>query len=58
MRRLAVDDALWERLRVHYDAPTLIEMSQLVGLYTGVAMLVALARPEPDAYLRPMRTKV
>jgi hypothetical protein len=25
-------------------------MTQLVGLYTGVAMLVALARPERDDY--------
>ena len=35
-----------------------IEMTQLVGLYTGVAMLVALARPErdDDAGARPART--
>jgi 4-carboxymuconolactone decarboxylase len=53
VRRLDVDDALYVRLREHYDEPTLIEMTQLVGLYTGVAMLVALARPERDAYARP-----
>lgn len=57
VRRLAVDDALWERLGAHFDAATLIEMTQLVGLYTGVAMLVALARPELDAYARPRATK-
>jgi|SRR5438105_11819990 len=50
VRRLDVDDALYARLRAHHDEPTLIEMTQLVGLYTGVAMLVALARPERDNY--------
>ena len=47
---LAVDDALFARLREHFDEATLIEMTQLIGLYTGVAMQVALARPERDAY--------
>jgi 4-carboxymuconolactone decarboxylase len=58
VRRLDVDDALYARLREHYDEATLIEMTQLVGLYTGVAMLVALARPERDDYAgaRPART--
>jgi len=48
--RRDVDDALYEALRRHFDEPTLIEMTQLVGLYVGVAMLVALARPERDEY--------
>jgi len=48
VHRLAVDDALFTLLREHHDEPTLIEMTQLVGLYTGVAMLVALTRPDPD----------
>ena len=48
--RLDVDDALYTRLREHFDESTLIEMTQLVGLYTGVAMLVALARPQRDRY--------
>ena len=50
--RLSVDDALFAQLRAHFDEPTLIEMTQLVGLYTGVAMQVALARPERDGYRR------
>jgi alkylhydroperoxidase family enzyme len=50
VRRLAVDDTFYAALREHFDEPTLIEMTQLVGLYTGVAMLVALARPDRDAY--------
>ncbi len=48
--RLEVDDALYAELRRHFDEPTLIELTQLVGLYTGVAMQVALARPERDHY--------
>ncbi|WP_374568912.1 carboxymuconolactone decarboxylase family protein [Ideonella sp.] len=53
VRHLDVDDGLYERLRAHFDEPTLIEITQLVGLYTGVAMQVALARPERDAYRAP-----
>ena len=51
--RLGVDDTLYADLRAHFDEATLLEMTQLVGLYTGVAMLVALARPEWNAYPRP-----
>jgi alkylhydroperoxidase family enzyme len=50
---LQVDDALFERARRHFDDAVLIEITQLVGLYAGVAMLVALARPALDAYERP-----
>jgi 4-carboxymuconolactone decarboxylase len=53
VERLDVDDHLYARLRAHYDDAQLIEMTQLVGLYTGVAMLVALTRPDVDAYVRP-----
>ncbi|HEV8691184.1 MAG TPA: carboxymuconolactone decarboxylase family protein [Ideonella sp.] len=55
--RLDVDDALYTRLREHFDEATLIEMTQLIGLYTGVAMQVALARPERDRYPRLDLTK-
>jgi 4-carboxymuconolactone decarboxylase len=48
--RLAVDDALYAEARVHFDEAMLIEMGHLVGLYTGVAMMVALARPSFDRY--------
>jgi alkylhydroperoxidase family enzyme len=57
VRRLAVDDALYARLRAHFDEATLIELTQLVGLYTGVAMLVALSRPAFDDYPRPPATE-
>jgi alkylhydroperoxidase family enzyme len=48
--RLEVEDELYARLRGHFDEATLIEMTQLVGLYTSVAMLVALAQPQRDHY--------
>lgn len=49
VRRINVDDALFARLRQHFDDPTLIEMTQLIGWYTIVALHVALAalRPHP-----------
>ena len=50
VQRLDVSDAEFARTRAHYDEATLIEITQLVGLYTGVAMLVALARPRFDRY--------
>jgi 4-carboxymuconolactone decarboxylase len=51
--RLAVDEALYARVRSHFDEPRLIELTQLIGLYTGVAMLVALIQPQADDYAAP-----
>jgi alkylhydroperoxidase family enzyme len=48
--RMTVDDSTWVALREHFDEAALIEITQLVGHYTGVAMLVALARPALDRY--------
>lgn len=48
--RLQVDDEVHDQARRHFDDATLVEMTHLVGLYTGVAMLVALARPAFDRY--------
>lgn len=50
VQRLQVDDDVYAEARAHFDEAMLIEMTHLVGLYTGVAMLVALARPAFDAY--------
>jgi len=50
VQRLDVDDATWAELRRHFDEAALIEITQLVGHYTGVAMLAALARPAWDSY--------
>lgn len=48
--RVDVDDATWAAVHAHFDDAALIEMTQLVGHYTGVAMLAALARPALDRY--------
>jgi alkylhydroperoxidase family enzyme len=48
--RLAVADATWAALRPHFDDAALLEITQLVGHYTGVAMLAALSRPAMDRY--------
>lgn len=50
VRRLEVDDALFDELRRHHGDAEILEMTLLVGLYTGVAMLVAVARPAWDDY--------
>jgi 4-carboxymuconolactone decarboxylase len=50
VQRLEVVDASWAELRRHFDEAALIEMTQLIGHYTGVAMLAALARPSLDRY--------
>jgi alkylhydroperoxidase family enzyme len=45
-----VDDALFSRAREYFDDAQLIELTQLIGLYNGVAMLVALVQPSLDSY--------
>ena len=50
VQRHAVDDALFTRLREVADEALLIEVTQLVGLYSGVGMLCALIQPEADPY--------
>jgi len=49
-----VDDALFARARACFDDAQLIELTQLIGLYTGVAMMVALVQPSLDAYAAPL----
>lgn len=46
----SVSDGVYQRVVQYFSAAELIEMTQLVGLYTSVAMLVSLIRPEPDPY--------
>jgi len=46
----AVSSDVFEQLASHYSEPEMIELVQLVGLYTMVAMMVSLIRPEPDPY--------
>jgi 4-carboxymuconolactone decarboxylase len=50
VKTLKLDDALYEHARQHFSEESLIEITQLVGLYTGVAMMVGLIRPELDRY--------
>lgn len=50
VKSLSLNDAAFAAARSHYDESTLIEIVQLIGLYTGVAMQVALSRPAMDKY--------
>jgi hypothetical protein len=46
----SVSDPVFDDVIEHYPEAQLIEMTLLVGLYTSVAMLVSLIRPETDPY--------
>jgi alkylhydroperoxidase family enzyme len=50
VKTTSVSDEVFERASKHFSDAELIEMVQLVGLYTTVAMLVSLIRPELDPY--------
>lgn len=52
VKSLSLSDGAYAAARSHYDESTLIEIVQLIGLYTGVAMQVALSRPAMDQYRR------
>ncbi len=47
---LGVPDPVYAEAREHFAEDELIEITQLTGLYTGVAMLVGLIRPRFDRY--------
>jgi 4-carboxymuconolactone decarboxylase len=53
VQHLEVTDDNWTELRGHFDDAALIEVTQLVGHYIGVAMIAALARPALDSYRQP-----
>jgi len=48
--RMEVAQPVFDEARRHFSEAELVEMVLLVGLYTGVAMIVELARPELDNY--------
>ena len=50
VQNISLSDELFARLTNHFSEAELIEMVQLVGLYTTVAMMVDLIRPELDPY--------
>ena len=45
-----VSDQTYKAGRQHFSEEDLIDITQLVGLYAGVAMMVGLIRPELDRY--------
>ena len=47
---ISLPDNAFYSLSNHYSEAELIEMVQLFGVYTTVAMMVDLIRPEPDPY--------
>lgn len=48
--RIEVSQSVFDQARRHFSEAELVELTLLVGLYTSVAMVVALARPELDPY--------
>ena len=50
VKNLKISDALFASARQFYSEEQLIEMTQLVGLYTSVAMMVGLILPGFDRY--------
>ncbi|MBI3523978.1 MAG: hypothetical protein HY066_05520 [Betaproteobacteria bacterium] len=50
VRTLAVPDEVFTNAHQHFSEAELIDITQLVGLYTGVAMMVGLIRPRFDRY--------
>ena len=50
---LEVEDALWEEIRAVLGIAAMVEITQLAGLYVGVAMQCALLRPTFDLYRFP-----
>jgi 4-carboxymuconolactone decarboxylase len=50
VKTLKLQDDLYAEAHQHFSDEDLIEITQLVGLYTGVAMMVGLIRPELDHY--------
>jgi 4-carboxymuconolactone decarboxylase len=50
VKNLSIADDLYAEATQHFTEEHLIEITQLVGLYTGVAMMVGLIRPKLDRY--------
>ncbi|MCG8435070.1 MAG: carboxymuconolactone decarboxylase family protein [Gammaproteobacteria bacterium] len=50
VKKIEVSQTIFDEARRHFSEAELIEIVHLVGLYTGVAMMVALAQPTFDNY--------
>jgi 4-carboxymuconolactone decarboxylase len=48
-----VPDEIFAGVKKHFDDAVLIDITNLVGMYTGVAMMAALAQPDFDLYKFP-----
>jgi alkylhydroperoxidase family enzyme len=51
----SITDILFEAISSQYTETELIDIIHIVGLYTGVAMLVAFATPSLDNYKKYMQ---
>ncbi len=50
VNRIRVNQSVFDEAKKYFNDSVLIELVQLIGLYTGVAMMVALIQPELDLY--------
>jgi alkylhydroperoxidase family enzyme len=50
VKQLKVEKNVFNEVKLHFDESEMIELVQLIGLYTGVSMMVALVQPEIDQY--------
>ena len=50
VKTLKLSDGLYAEAKEHFTLEELIEITQLIGLYVGVAMMVGLIQPELDRY--------
>jgi 4-carboxymuconolactone decarboxylase len=50
VKHIALSDDIYEGLSLYFEEAEIIEIIHIVGFYTGVAMLVAFAKPALDNY--------
>jgi alkylhydroperoxidase family enzyme len=50
VKHISVSDADFETVSTHFEETELIDIIYIIGFYTGVAMLVAFAKPQFDNY--------
>ena len=50
VEHIEVEQKVFDEARKYFDESELIELTLLVGLYTSIAMLVALTKPKLDKY--------
>jgi 4-carboxymuconolactone decarboxylase len=50
VKHIAVSDDVYKAVSDHFGESELIEIIHIIGFYTGVAMLVAVAQPQLDNY--------